>query len=75
MFDFDQATPGNTNNIVSILQPQGGFQAPTHTNQPKGKFQQLNIGQRVICTFIDNDMTGVILASFPWPSSFNTVLN
>lgn len=74
MYTFDQSTPGYTNHMVGLLQPQGGFQAPTHTNQPKGQFRTLEIGQRVICAFIDEGRKGVILASLPWDDNFDTAL-
>lgn len=69
-----QANPAYNFQTLHIMQTPQGFDVPTYDNHTNGNFVKLSIGQRVLCTYIDEGSMGVILCSFPWPSSANQII-
>lgn len=74
-YSFPQSAPAFNLCLGYVLQPDGGFGLNSFQNRPKGQFVRLQAGQRVLCTFIDNGRTGVILASLPWKSNYSDLFD
>ena len=60
--------------VEPILGIAGGYKPEEYLNAPKGNWVKLEIGTRVICTFINGGSKGIILRQFPYMNEYEKTL-